>query len=371
MANGFAPYLLKSIAEIAKENNPEYTLDPAGYFNLLLSQGSADVVSNGPTQNGHLREVRVKSLQRAIVAQTDTTASCDNVNVPAYNEATVPLDIYRQIGIYIDDITIARYESEASASILVGQPPTKFMREFVKNIMTHTDAIVQGLDQDLLTKQLAAVGVNTNTGNNAAKAINIPKSTLTNPLDDSITEILYDYQTNGFRGKPQVVGSGLIQKWFIQQAYKFVDQSGIDSRIQASMMNFFPDLNFGTIFGADQALLVAPNTVQLVEWMFNQGSFAGNKGVSQFGVMTLPMQVGFDVLPVNFDFQLKYIDCPTSLIDAYSGATITAARGYALIISKNVGLYTLPTNAYQAGDRLAGVRGTLRYALTNECDVCA
>ena len=46
-------------------------------------------------------------------------------------------------------------------------------------------------------------------------------------------------------------------------------------------------------------------------------------------------------------------------------ASITGARGYVLLIKKRYGLFTMPTDAYDGADRLAGSNGTLRYAMTN------
>lgn len=370
MASGFAPYLLKSIAEIAKENNPEFTLDPAGAFNVLQMQKSAEIVSVSPNNNGHRREVRVKSQQRATPNQVTDTISCDNVIVPTYNEATVAIDIVKQLGIYISDETVAKYMDDASRSVAVGLPPTQMMQEFIFSVMTSTNALVQELDTAILTKLQTNVGVNVVSGNANATAINIVKNTTVNPLNDGMTKVFADYLKNGFKGRPQILGAGLVWDWFLQQPAKGLDYAGIDSRIQAARLDFYPDLNFETVFAADQALIIAPNTIQKVEYLTNQGFRAGNKGVSQFGVITLPMQVGEDILPIKFDFQLKYIDCPTELTEAYTGATITAERGYALFISKQMGVYQIPANSYSASDRLAGVRGTLLYEFSNDCENC-
>ena len=131
MALGFAPYLLKSLAQVALENDPEMVLDPAGAFNLLNSQKAASVVSESPAANGHRKQVNVKYQQRATPAQVADTISCDNVIVPAYNETTVVVDIKKQLGIYIDDGTIAKCMDDASRTVAVGVPQTQFMAEFL------------------------------------------------------------------------------------------------------------------------------------------------------------------------------------------------------------------------------------------------
>ena len=62
---------------------------------------NADVVRlNDQADPGHRRTVIVKARQRYNVVHTDTTASCDNVNVPTYAERSVNLGSYRQIALF-------------------------------------------------------------------------------------------------------------------------------------------------------------------------------------------------------------------------------------------------------------------------------
>lgn len=370
MAFGFAPYLLKSISEIALENDPQMVLDPAGGFNLLNTQKAAQVVSLSPANNGHRKTVQVKYQQRATPQQIAETISCDNVIVPMYNEASVTIDMVNQLGIYIPDETIAKYMDDASASVAVGQPSTPFMREFLFSVMTSTNALIQALDVKILTKLASNVGVNVVSGNNTATSINLPLNTTVNPLGNGITKVLTDYQKNGFKGRPQVVGAGLFWDYLTQQPAKGLDYAGVDTRIQAARFDFFPDLNVDTIFAPNQVLVVAPNSIQRVDYITNRGFRAGLKGTSYFFTIDLPMQIGSDIIPITFDAQLKYIDCATELIEAYTGDTITADRGWALFINKQMGLFQVPNDAYQASDRLSGVNGSLLYEFTNDCENC-
>ncbi len=59
---------------------------------------------------------------------------------------------------------------------------------------------------------------------------------------------------------------------------------------------------------------------------------------AEFGVIALPA-VASDgsLLPVKFDWQLKYIDCPTTLTDAYSGQSSTYQKGWSFIMKKVFG----------------------------------
>lgn len=369
MANGFAPYLLKHIAEIAKENTPQYKLEPAGYLNLLKSQQSADIVKLN-TDSGHLKTVQVKKKQRYTVADVETSKSCSVTTKQAFTEDTVSLASTRALAIYLEDETVAKYEEDASRTVALGGAATGVMNDLLDSVMTASSAILQGVNIDLMTLQAAAFGKHRATGTNAAVSVNFPQNTNVNPLNSGMTKLLADYKKNGGMGRPQVFGSGLIFDYILQQYAKSADQSGMDTKIMAAGVDFYHDMNAETILGANQFGVIQPNAVQLVEYLEYTGFKAGQKpGASWFGTMALPMLSGADILPIDFDIQLRYSDCPASY--TIGGSTVTLEKGYNLIISKQCGLWTIPSNAYKSTDPLTGNRGSLRYVMSNNCDICS
>lgn len=362
---GFAPYFLASISSIAKENTPETKLEDFGFLNLLQSQSGKAEVSLNAEKAGHKRSVRVKKMQRLTKDFTDTTLSCDNTNVIPYSESDVDINVTRQVAIHLTDENVAQYQEEASRVIGVGNPTTSILMGLYDRVKVATNAIMQGVNDDLLTLAVAQVGVNRRTGSNAAATINLNLATTTNPLSDGETQMLADFRINGGIGRPQIVGSGLFYNYVLQQAFKTGFQSnGIDTRIAAASVDFYHDLAASSIAGTNQVLVYQPNSLQLVEYMAYEGFKAGQKpGASSFFTMLLP--VSGQNKPVAFDVQLRYNDCQTTMTDAYYGTTLTLEKGYNIIISKQCGLWTIPTGAYRATDVLNGNRGSLRYTITN------
>lgn len=362
---GFADSLTKHIWKITGENTPQFKLNWQGHLNLLKHNKNADVVRlNDQTDAGHRRTVIVKAKQRATVDMTDTVKSCDNVNVNAYFERGVDLSNTRQYAIHIDDETIARYPAEASANAAIGAPSTPLMNEFLTQIKEGADAILTGVNRDVATLMAAAIGVNQRTGNNAASAINLVLDSTNNPLSQGLTQVLADYQLNEGAGRPMMVGTGLIHNYMLQQRMKGLDQGGVNTPIQAADFDFFQDPRATVSLGANQAIVYEPEVVQLVEYMEYKGFKAGDFGVSTFFTFMLPMQVSERVEMIEFDAQLKYYDCQTTLTDAYYGTSLVVEKGYSLIISKQFGLFTVD-QAYRGTDRLNGNRGSLRYSFTN------
>ena len=365
LGQGFRPYLLSNLDAIAKENNPQYRLEPLGLINLLQSNDKPEVLRLN-TPNGHKKSVQVKAKQRFNKSQTQTSKSCDNTNVPTFYEAPVDLSSTRQLAFYVADETIAKYMDEASRTTAVGQPATPLMNEFIEDIMSAASAILEGVNDDLFTLAVAAIGKNRVTGSAASTSINLARTITDNPLNDGETRILSDYKINGGKGRPMVVGSGLMYQYMLQQIAKSPNNAGIDTRIFANAMTFFHDLSAPTNLGSNQIIVYQPNAIQMVEYMEYTGFKAGPKpGASIFGTLSLPMGMGDEVLPVEFDWQLRYSDCATTMTDAYYGTTLTLQKGYNFILSKQCGLFAIPSQAYRATDVLNGNRGSLRYTITN------
>jgi len=362
---GFAPYFLASISAIAKENTPQTKLESFGFLNLVANQSSRAEVTLNAAKAGHRRSLRVKKMQRLTKDFTDTTLSCDNTNVIPYSENDVDLNITRQVAIHLTDEDVAQYQAEASNLINIGTPSTSILMGLYERVLVGTNAIMQGVNDDAFTLAVAQIGVNRRTGSNASSTINLNLATTTNPLSDGETQILADFRNNGGIGRPQVVGSGLMYNYFLQQSFKTGFQSnGIDTRLAAASMDFYNDLAATSILGTNQIIAYQPNSVQLVEYLAYKGFKAGAKpGASTFFTMMLP--VSGQNTPVEFDVQLRYNDCQTTMTDAYYGTTLTLEKGYNIIISKQAGLWTIPSDAYRATDVLNGNRGSLRYTITN------
>ncbi len=364
---GLNPYMLRHIKDVVgTENAPQLKIDNLGFLNLLKSQNQTLKV-NRPTAPGAIEFVQVKYLQRFVDGMTQTSDTCASGFVNPYLEATVALNVYRQVPIYIEDALIQEYTDDANRTQTLGLPPTQVMNEMLTQIMTAANAILVGIDKDL--QNLVTVGINPSSGVATSKTINFNVDTNNLPLNNGMTEILTDVQRAEFAsGKPQVFGSGLMLNFMNQQAAKGLAQSGLNTAIEAAGVQFYYDQYSQGVFGANQILAISPDAVQLVEFARFTGPYGGQKGVSYFGSMVLPMQMtATKVLPIQFDYQLRYLDCPSDVaaVNDYYGTPISGYRGWQMIISKKCGLFQIPQNAYRSNDYLFNSNGVLRYTITN------
>lgn len=373
MANGFCPYLLQGVSMIAGAATPQYKIRPKGFLNMLHTAGNPDAIKIS-NYDGHKKTVNVSFRKPFTKAQTETSISCEDVLIPSKNEDTVSVANTRSISIHLEDELVAQYCNDASQVVAAkgAIPATATMNEVVDIIMSAGNALLQGVNEDLLG--LVTWGKNIVAGNNAAVSVNFPMDLTVQPLAGGVTKLMSDYAINGLTGRPQVVGSDKSFAYFLQQAWKNgADQGGFDSRLATAMMDYYHDTDYPTVMGSDQFGVFEPGAIQLVQYLQNTGFKAGEKGTSTFGVLPLPMlDPSGNVKPVKFDFQMKYVDCAHDFTDSYSGASLTGTgRGWTIILSKQFGLWQVPAASYRNEDTRFTVNGALRYTAANDCDTCS
>jgi len=368
MANGFSLGLLNFSQDVNKGADPAYKVHPKGFLSKLYVADDPAAIKYDAGQ-GHIQPVKVKRKQRFTPDVTSTTPSCDVTNTNPYLEDEVSVTGFRQFAFHISNETISQFDKYASAPASVGN--TRLMFEFMDTLRSGANALLTAVNRDLITTGLAAIGDHRATGNNTAVALNLPLSTATNPLNQGLNKLHYDYKFNGFNEKPQVVGAGLMAMHMMQQASKSPDQSGINTRIQAAGIDFWWDEDVALISGnAERILVYEPNAVQLIEVRKYQGMMWSNPpGASIFGGLVLPM-LAFDGVNVRqimvyFDYQLRFNDCAEEIGYVNGVEGVTLQPGYNMIVSKTFDLYPIPSNAYRTGDILDGNRGSLAYTTTN------
>lgn len=375
MANGFCPSILAQLSDITQCNTPSYKITPAGFLQMLLENRPAVELLDLGDGNGHQKDVRYKYKKRILPSQTSTDDNCDINYIPRWLEAALATTNFRKAAFFIDDADMAKYCADASRTVMVGQPSTPLMNEFLKDIMNTANGLIGAIDQDLLALQAIKFGINAVTGSNAAQSVNIPKDATQYDLSSGITKILADAQENEFCGKINIVGNGIMNNFAIQQLVSCCNAAGIDMS-KFTGFNWYHDLYSKGSWGTNQIGVFSEGSVGLIDITRFTGFRAGDKGVSKFFTLPLPIECpacngGYDALV--FDAQLKYFDCPQE-IESDCDGTVPIERGYALILSKKFGLFNIPSDAYQnetayatdcGTDRLSGNNGTLRYTVTN------
>lgn len=356
--------LLTHLSVVAGVQDPQAKITPIGFTQMLLKQNAPKIIGSA-FQNGHKRTVRIAYQTRGVENNVSSTDNCDIDVVPVYKETDFTISGFKKLALLITDSDIRNYCTDASSTVMLGEPPTMMMQEHLTSILAQLNGLYQGINSDLLTKMALRFGVNARTGSAASTTLNISKDAQIQGLTQGVGQILNDAQDNEFVDTPMVVGTGLFRNWWNEQAVKGIDMSGINSALLRNDFEYFYDPKTANKFGSNQIGVFARNAAQLIQYPLFVNGFAGQRGVSEFGQFTDP-RMNFD-----FDFQFKFYDCPTTVTNGYTGGTVTVDRGWVLSLSKTYDLFTIPTDAFDGADRLAGTNGTLRYTITNECDSCS
>lgn len=375
MANGYCEALLLHLESIAGVNYPGKKVTIPGFLNMLISQPDRPFAA--ANVGGHYKDVRVKYMPRTTSDQVSTTDTCSVDFVPAYLETNVSVNNVAQTGVWVSDDTVRQYCEDASRTVAVGQPATQLMNEHLNSILHAMNGIYQKME-NVLTGDVTW-GVHQATGSAAAVTVNIEQDGTLNDLATGLTKLLMDAEVNEFCGQPLMVGplGSKMHAYSLQNKYKaLAPGEGFDPAMMAmnAGFSFFASGQAAATWGNANALgMFAPGSAHLIERLDNVGSFAGQRGSSFFTTIVDPRTQCWTpngLSNIQFDLQVKYIDCPDDLGRLNGGGAIdptelTAARGYALIIKKRYALFQTPTNAYSGNDRLDGSNGSLLYTITN------
>lgn len=368
MANGFAPYVLKSLKALAGINYPGLKLTAAGHLAMLLENSNV-VEAKLTNAEGHQKTAKVKYKVRQTASVVQEEDNCDIDFTPVYLEGDMTAPRTAKVGFHLSLETVSKYLEEASNPQNIGNPGVRVIAEIADSIQHAANAIITKIDQRLLSDTVW--GINVVSGNNTAQTLNIGLDQTKYNLSGGFAKLLSDAFENEFSGELLIVGSG---KMFAHEAVKAANalataQNGVDlSRFNG--YRFYPDLQAKTSWGTDKIGVFTKGSIHFVDFQKYVGFQAGKIGVSTFFQITLPVNYGYGEVMMTFDAQLKEIDCPTVLLNGY-GEQVTYTRGYGLYLSKNYGLFQIPSNAYSSDDRLSGVNGAIRYTVTNECETCS
>lgn len=370
MANGYCEALLLHLESIAGTNYPGKKVTVPGFLNMLISQ--ADRPFAAANQGGHYKDVRVKYMPRTQTSNVSTVDTCSVDFVPAYLETVVTVDNVAQTGVWVSDDVVRQYCEDASRTVAVGVPATSMMTEHLNSVLHAMNGIYQKME-NILTSAVT-FGDHFATGAATAVTVNIEQDGTLNDLGTGLTKLLMDAETNEFCGAPMMVGplGSKMHAYSLQNKYKaLAPGEGFDPAMMTtnSGFSFYASGQAAATWGNANALgMFAPGSAHLIERLDNVGSFAGQRGSSFFTTIIDPRTQCWTpggLGNIQFDLQVKYIDCPEDLANLSGAGSLDAARGYALIIKKRYGLFQTPANAFATGDRMEGSNGSLLYTITN------
>jgi len=347
---------------------PMSKLTPAGYLDSLLNNTSPKVISmNVDDGSGYIKDVNVRYRKRAATGESVTSDDCSIQAEPVFYNQTIPALSFRKKSLYFDWDFIETFQEDALKVMNVGNPSTPIMEEALYAIINECNGLIGDINNDLLTAQVAAFGVNVESASNAARTVNFELTTTTNDLTEGITKLLNDAMQNEMRlSNAYIVGAGLVNQYYLQQAFKGLDGNGVNTAA-ATMPKMYYDPYTASKWGTNQFGLFEKDSVSFLNVCKFRGPKTRRLGTSQFFTMTLPLADslgGTGYRTLEFDVQIKEVDCPNASMTIY-GQSTSVGRGYSMDIMCHFAQVNIPATAYKATDRMYQNNGTLRYVATN------
>lgn len=365
LSNGYAQAMLARLADITDINNPQTKITPTGLLESLIENNPSFTgvkqIKTNDGNGGNRVSYKLRYMPRYNEGDVSTTDDCDVEVKPQWLDHDLNTTATAKFGIYISLEDMAQYVKESTGTVSLGG--VSLMDEHIQAVVRGANGILGKMNKTLINS--LTYGKNVNTGNNTAVSVNISQSKTVNILTDGITKILADASDNEMNGDLIMFGSGLFNNYAIQQGASGLASNGIDTSRQLGWKWYNDTMAASaTGLGANKIGVYSKGSLGFVDLDKYVGFYSGRIGTSTFFQITLPVQTRAGIVEnISFNAQLKEIDCPTTLDTPYS--TINADRGYALYLTKQYGLFQIPSDAYNSNDRLTGNNGLLRYTITN------
>lgn len=329
MPHGFVPYLLTHLKNLTQENYQGTKITPSGFLQALVENspslqvtdingtavtGQGGQVIKLSTSGGHLRSLKVKYLPRILASQVQTSDDCTNDQIFSYSEADINAPYFRSFSFFLDWNTVERYEAESSQVASLGVPAYGAIKEVIDQLMHVVNGLVTSMDTALLGG--VTWGINPRTGVATTSTININGDQQRLNLNEGLIQIIQDARNAEFVGTPILVGSGLMDSYFInRQLGAFgVGANGVNNGAMGSPFKYYYDIQATTSWGANQVGAFAPNTVGFVDVDKYIAWKTGRFGTSWFATIALPVATPTSTTSMTFNIQIKEHDSPNVFV---------------------------------------------------------
>lgn len=295
--------------------------------------------------SGKVRTVELVYSQRygeAAVGTTLTT-NCDSSNEEGRLSKTYQIDTTA-------GVEINRSFDFANLALMC-QNNQDYIAEIVQSML---DVLSRKMESQVTAQVATLIGKFASDGDTNLSQTNTLKTIATKDssgkfTEDAIQEIVYSCRNSGFQYTPFIFGYGDIWKYMQKTKSVCCTNAGIDlaSFMAENQAMFMESNRVPTALGdATQFLAVDPGSLFLLQ--FNK--FETGSGLD---IQTQPFTMGIIVDPktgISYNYK-AYLACGGEKLSVY--------------ISTAFKVVGLPNDLYNAGDRLYGTNGVLKFKVTN------
>jgi hypothetical protein len=326
--------------------------------NLSAGQTIRQANDNG---TGQSKEIRVVYKERKLASSAATVKDCVADGQMNYIEETVPINNYRGVSFTLSEAQLRTFcDSYAELVQLTGstapnqiverangigdaQGALSVVREIFVDFQLSANALIQAMNDDLITAALGGVG---DWYGGAANPTYIVENTSDGSVKaKGLFEMKQSYMNTGFNGAPIIVGAaGALQRvWMNDSRYFGQGANGINFatvRDNTGIADFYFDTNIaGNMTNEDSAIVFAPGSLLYLPYLQYVGNY-GRIGTMERFTMPIPglpsVRADIRVLPDSCD------------------------ENYAIWMECFFDLYSAPVAMFPAGDSNEGVNGVFK-----------
>jgi hypothetical protein len=321
---------------------------------------------------GHAKDVRVVYKQRLTAEDTETTKECNLNQAPMpYEEVTVPITQYRSVSFSMTEEQLRVYcDSYSQLVTLTGStdPGTivsrangigraggalSVVRELYNDFQLASNALIQAMNQDLLTSIAGAFGAWYGTGGViASQSFDVEDGTSGSLVPKGLFTMKQAYMNSGFNGAPIIVGGpGALQRvWMNDSRYFGQAANGLDYstvRSNTGIAEFYFDPNIvsgGPLNGtSDTAVVFAPGSLVYLPYLQYVGNFGDIGTMKRF---TMPMP---GLPQVKVDCRILSDECDEL---------------YKVYLEAYFDVFAAPTNMFKSTDDNYNINGVFEAEFT-------
>jgi len=361
------PAILTSLSDNAI-NNPQSVGIVGGALKALtlpqnLARGRVIRGAND-SGTGHSKEVRIVYKRRRLASDTVDVKNCDFGPTSEYIEESFQVTQYRgisqsmteaQVRAYCDAYSeLVRLTGANNPGMIVerasqrgdAQGALSVIREMFSDIRLMSNALVQAINQDILTSIAAAYGTWLGGVTSKTYAIQNADGSLN---AGELFRMKQDIMVTTFEGAPIIIGGAgpLQQVWMNDSRFFGQGANGVDFstvRANTGIADFEYDQNVASEFGAEtDAAIFIPGSLIYTPFLQYEGQF-GKIGTMERFTMPIP---GAEY--ARADMRILPDECN---------------ENYNVWMEAYFDVYAAPTNMFPAGDALEGINGVFEASFT-------
>jgi hypothetical protein len=321
---------------------------------------------------GHSKEVRVVYKQRLTADDTDTVKACNvDENAMPYLEENVPITQYRSVNFSMSEEQLRVYcESYSQLVTLTGSTdpgtivsrangigraggPLSVVRELFNDFQLASNALIQAMNQDLLSSISNSFGAWYGQGGTIAPETYVVEDSTTGSLvPKGLFTMKQAYMNSGFNGAPIIIGGpGSLQRvWMNDSRYFGQAANGLDYstvRSNTGIAEFYFDPNIvtgGSLTDENSAVVFAPGSLLYLPYLQYVGNFGDIGTMKRF---TMPMP---GLPQVKTDVRILSDEC---------------SEVYKVYLECYFDLFAAPTDLFKATDDNYNINGVFEAQFTD------